>query len=1010
MARLESSTLWPRTVDPDDTQSRSRIQPPILSLMANLPNLSVVRDQARPKKLGRYELEESLGAEGGRETYRARVRGLAGFDRIFAVKCLRRASGLPLNRNDPFIKTAKRAASVTDARVARVLDADVIDGIAIVVTEYVHGLDLDRFREWAQVSGVLATGSDVSAEKWQKIVAYLGSEIAGALAAIHSLAPPFAHGGLSPRNVIATARGSIRVLDVGLGAAVQQGGDVLSSRSLAYAAPGPPNAEPTPAGDVRALGAMLFELGTGEAPQLGLTSEAAKSILDSHWPSMAEFLAGMLGEAPALRPSAARVAKVLSGYWADIPDASMIAELAALVRNFSAFVAEPSSTNAASPPAVQASHAEAVPAGASGLLAIPPPLPPGSSGSFLLANEEPTRMAPSGGYASALFRAASTDAIPPSAPGPASGPMPAPAPAPASVPPSVSPLVSVSRASAGPAVGRSPTIRSFAALASPAVSPSRPQPSAAVPPTMSPKMPMPAAPPAPPPSVVAPPRESEPSREIADWGAQALAALGTQAGVSVSRLVPLLDTAGLDARSPAPPPVSDPAIEEAFALAPLSSATAPPAAAPPVLAPGFAQAASAAASPPSRPQVFAPSLRKQTLEDELVDEEREPSLLSMSVASAEVAAVSDPETAFAEPAALSDDSVAEAPQGSGTALEATAFEAEDELLPAPDPASPRIALAMPASEAAQPRPPVMRSALRSRDGVAVSEDEVETWDAGMSRRKKIVIALVVVAGLGAVAAVLLLGPFAKSVAPPVPTSQAPRPPKAAVPAAPSGAPATKEAAKAATTTPQALAAVPAKTAAAAGLPAKAAVATPAKATPSALGPAAPPAAPAKPLALAPVAAVKEDASAKPALAGAVVRLRVASKPEGAMVWINGEERGSTPCTVDVKSGSARVVLVHAGYLTSQSSVEVREGGAIDETLKPVEPPMTGEARFRAECKTPGKLPVVVDGKETGILCPYSKMRVDPGVHTIGLLVPATGKVHQKEVTLFAGVRSILFGD
>ena len=72
--------------------------------------------------------------------------------------------------------------------------------------------------------------------------------------------------------------------------------------------------------------------------------------------------------------------------------------------------------------------------------------------------------------------------------------------------------------------------------------------------------------------------------------------------------------------------------------------------------------------------------------------------------------------------------------------------------------------------------------------------------------------------------------------------------------------------------------------------------------------------------------------------------------------------------------------------------------------------MTGEARFRAECKTTGKLPVVVDGKETGILCPFSKMRVEPGTHTIGLFVPATGKVHQKEVTLRPGVRSIVFGD
>ena len=129
-----------------------------------------------------------------------------------------------------------------------------------------------------------------------------------------------------------------------------------------------------------------------------------------------------------------------------------------------------------------------------------------------------------------------------------------------------------------------------------------------------------------------------------------------------------------------------------------------------------------------------------------------------------------------------------------------------------------------------------------------------------------------------------------------------------------------------------------------------------------------------------------------------------------MVWIDGEERGKTPCTVKLKPGSARLVLVHAGYLASQSAIDVREGAEVDVTLRAIEPPTEGEARFRAECKTQGKLPILVDGKETGILCPYSKMRVEPGTPTIGVLVPSTGRVHMKEIALSAGVRSINFAD
>jgi hypothetical protein len=145
-------------------------------------------------------------------------------------------------------------------------------------------------------------------------------------------------------------------------------------------------------------------------------------------------------------------------------------------------------------------------------------------------------------------------------------------------------------------------------------------------------------------------------------------------------------------------------------------------------------------------------------------------------------------------------------------------------------------------------------------------------------------------------------------------------------------------------------------------------------------------------------------------AGSLVTLLVASQPMGANVWINGKERGRTPSQVKIQSGSAHVVLVLAGYASATVDVTASEGTKVSKELLAVAPPTTGDARFRVECTTRGKLPIVVDGKETGILCPFSKLRVDPGVHKIGLFVPALGQVHEKEVTLHPGVRSIVFAD
>jgi serine/threonine protein kinase len=939
----------------DDSQSRRRIEPPILSLMPNAPRLSVVRDQARPRKLGRYELEECLGSQGGLETYRARVRGLAGFDRIFAVKCMRRRRGDPINLNDPFIKTARRTAGITDPRVARVLDADVIDGVAIAVTEFVHGLDLERFRECAQVAGVLATGSDEAAEKWQKIVAYIGAEVAGGLSAMHALSPPLVHGGLTPRNIFASARGGIKVLDVGLRSTAekeaQKAGESTPRRAVGYTAPELTAADPSTSSDVRSLGAILFELATGELPPPAAASAAARKILDSLWPSMADFIAGLLADDPALRPGAGEAAKILADHWADIPDASMVAEMTALVRNFSAFVADSTLPKTDSPlPVETRSDAQSMDVQApptkhalpepedddlSQELVLPPTAPPSpsASGSFL-APDGPTVARQSGSFASLLFQARPTDP---------------------SIPPFAEAPPTLADSSDSP-VRHSPTIMAFPVVASPAQDELR-EPSTKSTDSAS----------------AAGSEDAAPIPELEDWGARALAALGGEAGVHVSAFAaPTARASGEFLAGPtaaAPPPVSDPTIEEAFAFTSPAPATKPPPVAP-------------AAS--------------HLLEDELVDEQPEPTLVSASafdVASAEDDEASSPPAQDIVGVVAQVDQVGhQLEAATQSALVASAFAEENLPPPAEQQVPPRPAQGMSVPGAGEVRRPVPRTAVRTQAALAVGAADDELSVVAPSRARRIAVAAAVVLGIGGVVVGVTtsLGGwksiFGKRGAPPALKQPARRLPKTSLAAIAATQPA------------------PAAVAKEAILPQEKPHSAPVAATP----------APAKTTADVPAVAPSPPSLAakvagKPG-SGAIVSLPIASKPDGAVVWIDGEERGTTPVVLKLKAGHARVVLVHAGYLSAASSVDVNEGEKVDEALKPVEPPMTGEARFRAECKTAGKLPIVVDGRETGILCPYSKMRVEPGVHTIGVLVPATGNIHEKEITLSAGVRSIAFGD
>ena len=520
--------------------------------------------------------------------------------------------------------------------------------------------------------------------------------------------------------------------------------------------------------------------------------------------------------------------------------------------------------------------------------------------------------------------------------------------------------------------------------------------------------------------------------EAADWGAQALVALGTQAGVPIS-LVPTSEADGSGAVSlaEAPPLVDDPGIEEAFAFAPH-----PP---PPVNGwvgpPPVSQGAEAN---PMQPASVASPPRRELLEEDLLEEEPTPLLVTGGgggeAVEAATAVAEGVEFQSTESPPATDEAVSARRPG----LEATAFLADEGAEPAPEPETMRVAQTLPAPEDGRNRRPRTRSALRSRgnwaeDGADAVEGELTP--AAPSRTKKIAAVLLIAAGLGGGAAALVLNLTGKKGAAPLGLAQ-PRlqkatvarvPAKAALPEKNAAATAPekpgpttsaplKQATAAGKAAPTALLGKPSAAKAQPDLPLVAsakpgAAAAPAEATAKAT--------PSPRLAAAP-AKSQESPASKPTLApagatppgppGAALRVPFATEPEGARVWVNGEERGETPCTVPLKAGTARVVLVHAGYLTSQSTLEVREGAKVDETLKPVEPPMTGEARFRAECQTTGKLPIVVDGKETGILCPFSKMRLDPGTHTIGLLIPATGQVHQKEIILFAGVRSVVFKD
>ncbi|MFD6717573.1 serine/threonine-protein kinase, partial [Micromonospora chalcea] len=272
----------------------------------------------------RYVLRERIGLGGMSEVWRADDEVL---HRSVAVKALAGQLAADPQLRAVIQREARAAARLTHPHVTQVYDygeATLDSGVVVpyLVMELVEGQTLaDRL-----AGGPLA---------WPDAVRTAG-QVAGALAAAHRIG--VVHRDIKPANVMLTETGA-KVLDFGIAAPagphpVTGHTGVLLMGTPAYFAPerldpGPAN----PAGDVYALGVLLYRSLTGRAP---LPVRSWDDVLEVRRnrspvppprvpglpPEIADLVLACLAADPQRRPTAARLAERLgAGRPADPPTA-----------------------------------------------------------------------------------------------------------------------------------------------------------------------------------------------------------------------------------------------------------------------------------------------------------------------------------------------------------------------------------------------------------------------------------------------------------------------------------------------------------------------------------------------------------------------------------------------------------------------------------------------------------------------------------------------------------------
>lgn len=202
-------------------------------------------------------------------------------------------------------------------------------GYVYLVMDYVEGTNLETLRK-QQPSQHLS---------WSELRTICGP-LAAALTYLHLQEKPLFHGDLAPTNAIQGIAGKIMFLDLGYAQATLTEGvrQISSATSTNYHAPEQLTGELDALSDVYGLGAMLYELLTGQAPVDALTrlervnkkkadplTLASKVTPDVHRP-LAETLQKALALDPAERfPSVKAFWQALSALPAIDQDATPVA-------------------------------------------------------------------------------------------------------------------------------------------------------------------------------------------------------------------------------------------------------------------------------------------------------------------------------------------------------------------------------------------------------------------------------------------------------------------------------------------------------------------------------------------------------------------------------------------------------------------------------------------------------------------------------------------------------------
>jgi serine/threonine protein kinase len=283
---------------------------------------------------GKYRLVEPIAVGQVTEILKARLDGIGGFHRTFALKRVR--PGIPGSQSqaDQLVEEARIAGLLSHANVVQIMDLGRVDSAYYVAMEYADGPDLGRVLARCRQKGIRLPVPHA---------VFIALELLKALDYTHARqvmrggrAEPLdiVHQAVSPENIITSFQGEVKLTDFGHAkarnrvlAADAPRGAVADYSSPELVGSGPPIDQRS---DLFSLGVVLYEMLTGSHPFRRRSEAETRSALraarftpahavQADVPeSLSRVVSRALARDPGLRPgTAATMKEALDGFLHD---------------------------------------------------------------------------------------------------------------------------------------------------------------------------------------------------------------------------------------------------------------------------------------------------------------------------------------------------------------------------------------------------------------------------------------------------------------------------------------------------------------------------------------------------------------------------------------------------------------------------------------------------------------------------------------------------------------------